>query len=159
MDDKCINATGLAHIWKAITQVFATKEYVDDELAKVDTSGGSGGSAGGSAVEEIFYVDAVFDFSTFTIVSIEKTYAEIVTMLEAGKYIVMRASYALVAAPVNVGYFPLVANVVEDNFLMFTSMVNVAINGQAVLLHLTAFMFANGSSNTKVQVVSVTDLN
>ena len=40
MDDKCINATGLAHIWKAITQVFATKEYVDDELAKVDTSGG-----------------------------------------------------------------------------------------------------------------------
>ena len=58
MDEKGINATGLAHIWKAITQVFATKEYVDDELAKVDSSGGSDGSTGDN---ESVYFDIIDD--------------------------------------------------------------------------------------------------
>ena len=113
----------------------------------------------GESTEEVVYVDALFDFSTFSVVSIDKTYAEIVALIEAGKYIVARATYALVAAPVNVAYFPLSANAVEQNNLLFSGMINTALNGQNVLLSVSVFMFTDNSTNVRARVVSTTDLN
>jgi hypothetical protein len=104
-------------------------------------------------------VDCLFDFSTFSVVSIDKTYAEIVEMIEAGKYVVARSKYALVASPVNVAYFPLSAWTKEQNGILFTGMIQANFGNGAVILSLSMSMFASNTIVVKARVVSTTDLN
>lgn len=127
------------------------------DMAKNLPEAGEGDN--GEAVQEIAYVDCLFDFSTFSVVSIDKTYAEIVEMIEAGKYVVARSKYALVASPVNVAYFPLSAWAKEQNGILFTGMIQANLGNGAVILSLSMSMVASNTIVVKARVVSTTDLN
>lgn len=116
-------------------------------------------SGGSGAVQEIDYVNCVFDLSTFSVVSVDKTYAEIVEMIEAGKYVVTRTTYALVAAPVNVAYFPLSAWAKEQDLILFTGLIQANIGNGAVILSLSMHMYSSNDISVKARVVSTTDLN
>lgn len=151
----------IANTYSALNSMGATMpaEQNSNNLASTARTVPQSGGGGGETVEEIVYVNVLFDFSTFSIVSIDKTYAEIIALVEAGKYVVMRAKYALISAPVNVAYFPLSANGVEQNTLLFTGMLNASLNGQQVFLSLSAFIYSNDRNSVKVRVVSTTDVN
>lgn len=117
---------------------------------------------GGEAIQtgsKVAYVDCDCDMSTFTVTNLSATYDEIVAMVEAGNYVVVRGTYAFISAPVNVVYFPLSAYVPENNQLLFTGMINSILNGQNVLLSLSAFLFADDRLSVKARIVSVTDIN
>lgn len=113
----------------------------------------------GEGVQKIAYVDCDFDMSTFTVTNLSATYDEIVAMVEAGNYVVARATYAFISALVNVAYFPLSAYAPEKNQLLFAGMINSILNGQNVLISLTTFIFTDDRVSVKARIVSVTDLN
>lgn len=109
--------------------------------------------------QDVFYVGAEFDFATLSVVSIYTTYEEIAEAVEAGKYVVARGTYALSDSPVNTMYMPLSCWVKEHNQFMFSGMVESIINGNNVLLSLTAILQEDNGTFTRAKIVSVTDLN
>ncbi|MBO5854372.1 MAG: hypothetical protein J6Q61_06515 [Bacteroidales bacterium] len=112
-----------------------------------------------AAVQEIAYVDCEFDFANFSVASVGATYDEITAMIEAGKYVVFRATYALISSPVNTMFLPISLHVKEQNLLLITGMTQARINDNLVLLHIACEYFSDGEIETNVRVVSVTDIN
>ena len=149
----------IASTYSALSDMGATMPETQNSANMASTVRTIPQSGSGDTVEEVAYVDALFDFSTFSVVSIDKTYAEIVEMIEAGKYVVARGKYALVASPVNVAYFPLSAWVKEENSLLFTGMMAADLGNGSVILSLSMKISDSNYIFVKARVVSTTDLN
>ena len=110
-------------------------------------------------MQEIAYINCVLDFATFSVSAVDKTYDEIVAMINAGQLPEIRGTYALFASPVNIVYMPLSAYIKEENMFLFTGMVQAVFNGVMVILSLSAMFHSNNTVSTKVRVVSATDVN
>ena len=113
----------------------------------------------GEAIREIFYADFDIDLSTFTITGASATYQEIVSQIQAGKYVVGIGTYAMVASPINKGYFPLSAYVPEENLLLFSGFIQSAVSNQLVVLSITVEVYSNNTNKVRARIVSTTDIN
>ena len=111
------------------------------------------------SVQEIFYADFDINLANFTITGASATYQEIVSQLEAGKYVVGRGHYALVSSPINMGFFPLSAYVPEQQLMLFSGFIQSSINNKVVVLSITVEVHSTGDADVKARIVSTTDIN
>ena len=114
---------------------------------------------GGNDVQETFYADFNLNLANFTITGASTTYQEIVSQIEAGKYIVGRGIYALVSSPINTGYFPLSAYVPEQDLLVFSGLVQSSFNNQLIVLSITLEVYSTNRAYVRARIVSTTDIN
>lgn len=108
---------------------------------------------------KVAYVDCDIDMSTFTISNLSATYDEIVAMVEAGRYVVLRGKYVYTSEPINTLYVPLAGYTKEAGSLFFEGMVETRFNDSKVVLHCVMYIHSSNVVGVNVSIVSVTDLN
>ena len=118
------------------------------------------GGGGGTAVQEIFYVDGTFDMSTLTFTT-NVTYEEIAAAVDAGKYIVAKADALMGTIIVNGIYLQIstVSPTYADGIATFEGMMQVngsdlGLSSGLLMLAVTVEISAMGNVFTRIKVVS-----
>ena len=121
------------------------------------------GAGGGSAEQEIVYVIGTFEMATMSY-STDTPYAEIAAMINSNKYVVGKTMVTMGGTVTNVAWMPLSATDISSGVFVFEGTMQAhlgALNPALglVLLATSVEVCVDDTINTRVRVVSTTDLN
>ena len=140
--------------------VYNAIEEAKEELQEaINNIPSGGGGEGGSAVQEIVYMDCSVSLMPIGL-STSTTYDDIASWVDSGKYVVGKASYAMVAAEINTAYLPLSALNKETREAIFKGLIAMPNQNTGVVmtLDMTAIIRPVGAPELTAKVVSVTSL-
>ena len=120
----------------------------------------SSGNLSSITAPKVAYVDGEVDMTTFTFTSIEKTYAEIETLVESGAYVVLRGKFAYVSGsePVDTIYLPLAGHIKEQGIIYFDGTAQTTLGDSLIIIHIAVNVYSKYGIETIVRIVSATDL-
>lgn len=113
-------------------------------------------------VQEIVYVDGTFDMTTLTYLT-DVTYAEIYAAMKAGKYVVAKGNVYYGEMVVNIIFLPLSSWSFDGSVMVFDGIMQIngkyiGLENGLILLAVTAEICGSGDVNTRIKLVTTTEI-